>query len=57
LDSYGTIIDPNATPEGMNSKATRRRLINAGLKMAVLFVVSTIVLAGTLWLALPTLDE
>ena len=37
--------------------ADRRLLLNAGLKMAVLFVVSTAVLGGTLWIALPTLDE
>ncbi|KAF8515389.1 oxalate transporter [Hysterangium stoloniferum] len=51
--NYGTIF-PLRSP-GVPS--IRRPLFNAALKMAVLFVVSTLVLGGTLWLALPTLDE
>lgn len=49
--SYG------ATPSHQSSGSSRRILINAGLKMAVLFMLSTIVLGGTLWMALPTLEE
>ena len=33
-----------------------RIIFNATLKMAVVFIVSTVLLGGTLWLALPTLD-
>jgi len=33
-----------------------RIIFNATLKMAVVFIISTIFLGGTLWLALPTLD-
>jgi hypothetical protein len=35
----------------------RRLLLRAGLTMAAIFVAGTMVLGGTLWLALPTLDE
>ncbi|KAH9848388.1 hypothetical protein C2E23DRAFT_433883 [Lenzites betulinus] len=37
--------------------SSRRLLWNATLKMAVIFFVSTVLLGGTLWLALPTLEE
>ncbi|KAI0703824.1 hypothetical protein BC835DRAFT_1262421 [Cytidiella melzeri] len=37
--------------------STRRILMNATLKMAVIFVLSTAFLGATLWLALPRLDE
>ncbi|KAH9945482.1 oxalate transporter [Epithele typhae] len=47
--SYGSI---------QPSQPSNRRLIwNAALKMAVIFFVSTALLGGTLWLALPTLQE
>ena len=48
-NSYGT-TEP-ARP------SSRRILMNATLKMAVIFIVSTAFLGATLWLALPTLDE
>ncbi|CAL1715966.1 unnamed protein product [Somion occarium] len=48
--SYGT------TSESSQPSA-KRILFNATLKMAVIFVVSTVVLGGTLWLALPQLEE
>lgn len=47
--SYGT-----ASPAPPSS---RRILMNATLKMAAIFIVSTAVLGATLWLALPTLEE
>lgn len=47
--SYGT-----TSP---SQPSTRRILVNATLKMAVIFVLSTALLGGTLWLALPTLEE
>lgn len=37
--------------------SSRRILMTATLKMAVIFIVSTAFLGATLWLALPTLDE
>ncbi|KAI0048970.1 hypothetical protein FA95DRAFT_1490047 [Auriscalpium vulgare] len=48
--SYGT------APHGTNPPNARRVIFNAALKMAVIFLVSSIVLGGTLWLALPPLD-
>ena len=51
--AYGATMpmSPNA------NISSRRILLNAGIKMAVLFVVSTLILGGTLWLALPPLEE
>lgn len=37
--------------------STRRALAIAGLKMATLFIVVTLILGGTLYLARPTLQE
>ena len=37
--------------------STRRALATAGLKMATLFIVVTLILGGTLYLARPTLEE
>ncbi|KAH8117813.1 hypothetical protein DFH11DRAFT_1504137 [Phellopilus nigrolimitatus] len=51
--SYGT--GPPSSPGG--NVSSRKLLLNAGMKMAVLFIISTVVLGGTLWLALPTLEE
>lgn len=50
--SYGTI--PRIL--GLEG-ASRKKLLNAAMKMAALFVLSSLLLGGTLWLALPTLDE
>lgn len=50
--SYGTI--PRIL--GLEG-ASRKKLMNAALKMAALFVLSSLLLGGTLWLALPTVDE
>ncbi|KAF9814421.1 hypothetical protein IEO21_05085 [Rhodonia placenta] len=47
--TYGTT--PPAGP------SNRRILLNATFKMAAIFVLSTAFLGGTLWLALPSLDE
>jgi len=44
--SYGT--SPTASP--------RKLVFHATLKMACIFLISTLLLGGTLWLALPTLD-
>ena len=37
--------------------SSRRLLVEATLKMAVIFILSTAFLGVTLWLALPTLEE
>lgn len=50
--AYGT-----ATPSSPTRPSSRKLLFNATLKMAAIFVLSTAFLGGTLWLALPTLDE
>ncbi|KAI0833723.1 oxalate transporter [Trametes gibbosa] len=40
------------------SRPSNRRLLwNATLKMGAIFFISTVLLGGTLWLALPTLEE
>ncbi|KAF8876722.1 hypothetical protein BD779DRAFT_1613238 [Infundibulicybe gibba] len=49
--SYG------ATFPSITRPSSRRIIFNAAIKMACIFLVSTILLGGTLWLALPTLDE
>ncbi|KAG7450949.1 uncharacterized protein BT62DRAFT_926617 [Guyanagaster necrorhizus] len=49
--SYG------ALPRSSSRTSSRRVIFNATLKMAAIFVVSTIFLGGTLWLALPTLED
>ncbi len=43
-----------ATP---STPSNRRLLWNATLKMGAIFFISTVLLGGTLWLALPTLEE
>ncbi|EPQ54303.1 hypothetical protein GLOTRDRAFT_111626 [Gloeophyllum trabeum ATCC 11539] len=53
LNAYGTTF-PSAAG---HQPSSRRLLVNAAIKMALVFVVSTLVLGGTLWLALPPLDE
>ncbi|KAG9037851.1 hypothetical protein FRB95_003688 [Tulasnella sp. JGI-2019a] len=53
---YGA-VSTSSNNAGLNSKETRRKLLWAGIKMAILFVVCTIALWGTLKLALPTLEE
>ncbi|KAF9466459.1 hypothetical protein BDZ94DRAFT_1157726 [Collybia nuda] len=51
--SYGAANFPH-TPSRPSS---RKIIINATLKMACIFAVSSFILGGTLWLALPPLDE
>ena len=56
--NYGsTPTSARFPPPSPGVPSSRRPLLNAAIKMAVLFVVSCLVLGGTLWLALPTLDE
>ncbi|CAE6426831.1 unnamed protein product [Rhizoctonia solani] len=47
LAKYMPALDPDA----------RKLVFRAGLKVLLLFIVGSIVLGGTLWVALPTLDE
>lgn len=51
--SYGATF-PRSPGVPTNS---RKLIFNAALKMSTIFVVSTLLLGGTLWLALPTLEE
>lgn len=51
--SYGSAGHPH-TPTRPSS---RKVIVNATLKMATIFLLSTILLGGTLWLTLPTLEE
>ena len=53
--SYGAV--PVDDPPPLSSAETRRKLLFAGIKMAILFVVSSVLLFAVLKLALPTLDE
>jgi hypothetical protein len=62
-DASSTLLDSNpgpsygATPPSQRPPSSGRVVFNAMLKMACLFIISTALLGGTLWLALPTLDE
>ncbi|CAE6508290.1 unnamed protein product [Rhizoctonia solani] len=47
LAKYMPALDPDA----------RKLVFRAGLKVLLLFIVGSVVLGGTLWVALPTLDE
>ncbi|KAJ1307346.1 hypothetical protein OPQ81_001452 [Rhizoctonia solani] len=47
LAKYMPAIDPDA----------RKLVFRAGLKVMLLFIVGSVVLGGTLWVALPTLEE
>ncbi|KAG9088352.1 hypothetical protein FRC06_002077 [Ceratobasidium sp. 370] len=47
LAKYIPALDPNA----------RKLVFMAGLKVLALFIVGSVVLGGTLWVALPTLEE
>ena len=51
--SYGSIPHSDRTPPS----SSRDIIVRAGLKMTLIFAVSCVILGGTLWLALPTLDE
>ncbi|OBZ72671.1 Transmembrane protein 41B [Grifola frondosa] len=49
--------DSNYGATAPTAPSTRKILWNASLKMAAIFVLSTLFLGGTLWLALPPLDD
>ncbi|KAJ7475674.1 hypothetical protein FB451DRAFT_1244199 [Mycena latifolia] len=51
--SYGSTFGP----DGGHRPSSRRLILNATLKMAAVFVVSTVLLGSILWIALPTLEE
>ncbi|KAF8072117.1 hypothetical protein FPV67DRAFT_1622966 [Lyophyllum atratum] len=51
--SYGT----SNYPHSPSRPSSRKVILNATLKMAAIFIVSTLLLSGALWLALPTLEE
>ncbi|KAI5117154.1 hypothetical protein M0805_009496 [Coniferiporia weirii] len=50
--SYGAALSSRS-----GNVSSRKILLNAGIKMAALFVISTLLLGGTLWLALPPIEE
>ncbi|KAF8659051.1 hypothetical protein AX16_001923 [Volvariella volvacea WC 439] len=53
-------VNPNygaTLPLSPSRQSSRRIIANATLKMACIFIISTAFLGGTLWLALPTLEE
>ena len=50
--AYGSIRSNSS-----RSRSPRKALFTAALKMAAIFLISTLLLGGTLWLALPTIDE
>ncbi|KAF9474669.1 hypothetical protein BDN70DRAFT_884553 [Pholiota conissans] len=52
---YGATFPRSPTTPSSHSSA--RVIFNATLKMGCIFAVSTLLLGGTLWLALPTLEE
>ncbi|KAL5526757.1 hypothetical protein ACEPAF_8482 [Sanghuangporus sanghuang] len=57
-DASGSSTYGATMPMSPNSNISSRRILfNAGIKMSALFVVSTLVIGGTLWLALPPLEE
>ncbi|EKM78151.1 hypothetical protein AGABI1DRAFT_42515 [Agaricus bisporus var. burnettii JB137-S8] len=49
--SYGT------TPNSQSRPSSGKVILHATLKMACIFLVSTLLLGGVLWIALPTLDD
>ncbi|EIN04952.1 hypothetical protein PUNSTDRAFT_92406 [Punctularia strigosozonata HHB-11173 SS5] len=53
--SYGTTELPPHLPLAPR-QSRRRLLLTSGVKLAAIFLAGTILLGGTLWLALPTLD-
>ncbi|KAJ2969470.1 hypothetical protein NUW54_g12957 [Trametes sanguinea] len=57
LSANSNSSDQGYGATGPSQPSSRRLLWNASLKMGAIFLVSTILLGGTLWLALPTLEE
>jgi hypothetical protein len=51
--TYGTTEQPQTSTR----PSSKKLIFHATLKMAAIFIVSTLLLGGTLWLALPTLEE
>ena len=49
--------DPNYGTTPPSPPSSRKLIWNATLKMAAIFFISTAFLGGTLWLALPTLEQ
>ena len=57
LSNSSTDSLQNYGAAGPSRPSSRKLLWNATLKMSAIFAVSTVLLGGTLWLALPTLEE
>lgn len=61
-DDSAPLLTPTTPSYGATFPRSRRPsstkvIFNATLKMACIFLISTVLLSGTLWLALPTLEE
>jgi len=50
---YGATLPQSQTPHTSSPKL----LLKAAIRMAAVFILSTMLLGGTLWLTLPRLDE
>ncbi|KAH7912027.1 hypothetical protein BJ138DRAFT_1100594 [Hygrophoropsis aurantiaca] len=58
LSDSDSISQYGAFPRSQSShKSSPRLLFNAAIRMAAIFVISSAILGGTLWIALPTLNE
>jgi hypothetical protein len=56
LPTYGTLPSSNPPPSYFTLQR-RRPLLTAAIKCAATFIVSSLLLGGTLWLALPRIEE
>jgi hypothetical protein len=60
LPTYGTLPTtnpPSNPPPSYFSLPRHKPLLTAAIKFAMIFVLSSLVLGGTLWIALPRLEE
>jgi len=56
LPSYGTLPSSNPPPSYFTLQR-RRPLLTAAIKCAAIFILSSLLLGGTLWIALPRVEE
>ncbi|KAK7051101.1 hypothetical protein VNI00_005213 [Paramarasmius palmivorus] len=63
IDDHAPLITPQTpsygatVPRSPTRPSSRKLVFNATLKMACIFLLSSLLLGGILWLALPTLEE
>lgn len=53
----GSVYGATPTQSHAPHTSSPKLLLKAAIRMAAVFILSTILLGGTLWLTLPTLDE